>query len=123
MAGPERNMGMLLNERPLHHTARNRVWLEIVQVALDLPTRHTKNPPEPTERSAGGCARGMCTGCHPGSTDDRRPSSNSPRRQTSPTGVDPPRERLEHLRREVLQITPDRGQLPAQHTRSTTQPV
>ncbi|MFC9619405.1 hypothetical protein ACFTXM_05205 [Streptomyces sp. NPDC056930] len=41
---------------------------------------------------------------------------------TSPTLIRP-RERLEHLRREVLQITPDRSQLLTQHTRSTTQPI
>lgn len=34
-----------------------------------------------------------------------------------------PRERFEHLRREVLQIAPDRSQLLAQHTRSTTYPI
>lgn len=34
-----------------------------------------------------------------------------------------PRERLEHLRREVLQITPDCGQLLTQQTRSTTQQI
>ncbi len=34
-----------------------------------------------------------------------------------------PRERLEHLRRRILQIAPDRSQLPTQHTRSTTRPI
>ncbi|MFD5731530.1 hypothetical protein ACFWIY_01705 [Streptomyces sioyaensis] len=42
--------------------------------------------------------------------------------RTPPALIHPP-ERLEHLRREVLQITPDCGQLPTQHTRSTTPPI
>ncbi len=41
----------------------------------------------------------------------------------APPALSRPRERLEHLRREVLQITPDRSQLPTQHTRSTTRPI
>ncbi|MFD9823149.1 hypothetical protein, partial [Streptomyces violascens] len=41
---------------------------------------------------------------------------------TPPALIHPP-ERFEHLRREVLQIRPDRSQLPTQHTRSTTQPI
>lgn len=50
--------------------------------------------------------------------------------QQQTTQIDPapptlirPRERLEHLRSEVLQITPDRSQLLTQHTRSTTRPI
>uniref|UniRef100_UPI00397FCCCF hypothetical protein n=1 Tax=Streptomyces sp. x-19 TaxID=2789280 RepID=UPI00397FCCCF len=46
-----------------------------------------------------------------------------PQIHRSPPALISPRERLEHLRREVLQITPDRGQLPTQHTRSTTHPI
>ncbi|UQA98169.1 hypothetical protein K9S39_04200 [Streptomyces halobius] len=33
------------------------------------------------------------------------------------------RERLEHIRREILQITPDRSQLLRRHNRSTQQPI
>ncbi|GHK05925.1 hypothetical protein SY2F82_77220 [Streptomyces sp. Y2F8-2] len=46
-----------------------------------------------------------------------------PQIDLAPPALIRPRERLEHLRREVLQITPDRGQLPTQHTRSTTHPI
>ncbi|GAA3311319.1 hypothetical protein GCM10020295_80690 [Streptomyces cinereospinus] len=47
----------------------------------------------------------------------------APQIHLAPPALIRPRERLEHLRREVLQITPDRGQLPTQHTRSTTHPT
>ncbi|MDX2939118.1 hypothetical protein ACNJZD_00135 [Streptomyces ipomoeae] len=41
-----------------------------------------------------------------------------PQIHLAPPALIRPRERLEHLRREVLKITPDRGQLPTLHTRS-----
>ena len=47
----------------------------------------------------------------------------APQIDLTPPALIHPRERLEHLCREVLQITPDRGQLPTQHTRSTTHPI
>ncbi|SCE52094.1 hypothetical protein GA0115253_106341, partial [Streptomyces sp. Termitarium-T10T-6] len=47
----------------------------------------------------------------------------APQIDLAPPALIRTRERLEHLCREVLQITSDRGQLPTQHTRSTTYPI
>jgi hypothetical protein len=47
----------------------------------------------------------------------------APQTDLTPPSLIRPRERLGHLRREVLQITPDRSHLPTQHTRSTTRPI
>ena len=46
-----------------------------------------------------------------------------PQIHLAPPALIRPRERLEHLCREDHKITPDRGQLPTQHTRSTTHPL
>ncbi|MEV4502899.1 hypothetical protein AB0K19_12960 [Streptomyces klenkii] len=46
-----------------------------------------------------------------------------PQMHPAPPALVRPRERLEHIRRELLQITPDHSRLLRRHTRSTEQPI